>query len=127
MSEKGLVVRHPAGMIFVFGSNLAGRHGKGAALFAKLNYGAEQGVGEGLTGSAYTIPTKDRNLRTRTLPEVATSIDKYLKFAIDNPDKFFLTTPIGTGLAGFTKKEIANIFQTRELPSNIVFSKEWME
>jgi hypothetical protein len=114
-------------MIFVFGSNLAGRHGKGAALFAKLNYGAEYGVGEGLTGNAYAIPTKDKNLRPRTLREVALSVEQFLEYATSHPWEMFLVTPIGTGLAGFTKKEIANIFQTRELPSNIVFSKEWME
>jgi hypothetical protein len=114
-------------MIFVFGSNLAGRHGKGAALFAKLNYGAEYGVGEGLTGNAYAIPTKDKNLRPRTLREVALSVEQFLEYAFNHPDEMFLVTPIGTGLAGFTKREIANIFQTRELPSNIVFSMEWME
>ena len=114
-------------MIFVFGSNLSGRHGKGAALFAKLKHDAEQGVGEGRRGSSYAIPTKDENLRPRTLEEITISIERYLEYARNHPDEIFLTTPIGTGLAGYTKKEIAGIFQKRKLPSNIVFSKEWME
>ena len=114
-------------MIFVFGSNLAGRHGKGAALHAKLQYGAEYGVGEGRRGSAYAIPTKDENLKPRTLGEVALSVERFLEYAFNHPDEMFLVTPIGTGLAGFTKREIAGLFQRKKLPSNIVFSKEWME
>lgn len=56
--------------IFVFGSNLAGRHGKGAALFARQQRGAKTGVGEGLTGTSYALPTKDENLKTRPLEAV---------------------------------------------------------
>ena len=54
-------------MIFVFGSNLAGRHGKGAAKYARNNLGAVYGVGEGLTGDCYALPTKDYNIKTRPL------------------------------------------------------------
>ena len=61
-------------MIFVFGSNQAGRHGKGAALYARQNHGVVYGVGEGITGNSYAIPTKDYNLRTRPLDSIRQSV-----------------------------------------------------
>lgn len=60
-------------VVFVFGSNLAGRHGKGAALEAAQHWGAQYGVGEGRTGNAYALPTKDANLRTLPLLEIEQS------------------------------------------------------
>lgn len=113
--------------IFVFGSNLAGRHGRGAALFARNHYGAVYGVGEGLTGKAYAIPTKDNQLKTRTLKEIEESISTFVCFAGANPDKMFLVTPIGTGLAGYTKRDIAEIFYGLKLTKNVFFTKEWFE
>ena len=56
--------------LFVFGSNEAGRHGKGAALHAKQHYGAEYGVGVGPSGDAYAIPTKDGKLKTLPLTKI---------------------------------------------------------
>ena len=67
--------------IFVFGSNLAGRHGKGAALYAAKNFGAERGVGEGETGDSYAIPTKDENLQTLPLSAVEAAIVRFINQA----------------------------------------------
>lgn len=67
--------------IFVFGSNLAGRHGKGAALYAREHYGAVYGVGVGPTGSAYAIPTKDGKLRTLPLDQIKKHVDAFLAYA----------------------------------------------
>lgn len=112
--------------VFVFGSNLAGRHGKGAALFAKQHYGAEYGVGEGRTGNAYAIPTKDKNLKVLGLYLIELYFAEFVAYAEDNPEDIFLLTPIGTGLAGYDRTEIFKLIRNcAPLPSNIVFTKEW--
>jgi hypothetical protein len=112
--------------VFVFGSNLAGRHGKGAALFAKKHHGAEYGIGEGRTGNAYAIPTKDKDLKVLGLYLIELYFAEFVAYAEDNPDDTFLLTPIGTGLAGYDKVEIFKLIRNcAPLPSNIVFTKEW--
>lgn len=112
--------------VFVFGSNLAGRHGKGAALFAKQHYGAEYGIGEGRTGNAYAIPTKDKDLKVLGLYMIELYFAEFVTYAVDNPDDTFLLTPIGTGLAGYDRTEIFKLIRNcAPLPSNIVFTKEW--
>jgi hypothetical protein len=115
--------------IFVFGSNLSGRHGKGAALHAKEVYGAVYGVGEGLTGEAYALPTKgdDQRLTVRPLIDIEMSIIKFLVTAGELNHLTFHVTPIGTGLAGYSKDTIRDLFQKFILPDNIVFTKEWFE
>ena len=113
-------------MVFVFGSNLAGRHGKGAALHAKKNYGAAQGVGEGRTGMAYAIPTKDENLNTLDLHRISTSVAQFCHYARANKDDQFLLTPIGTGLAGIPKRSIWGIMKVCEIPNNVFLSSSWV-
>ena len=110
-------------MIFVFGSNLAGRHGKGAALYAREHYGAEYGVGEGRTGNSYALPTKDENIKTRPLSDVRTSVDTFIRYAKDNPELTFQVTKIGCGLAGFKESEIAPLF--KDAPSNCELPEGW--
>ena len=114
-------------LIFVFGSNLAGRHGAGAAKYAMEHYGAVYGVGEGLTGRSYALPTKDFNIKTRELFQIECSIAMFHKCAIENPHLIFKVTPIGCGLAGYTRKEIASIFKSYTIPFNVVFSREWFQ
>lgn len=97
--------------IFVFGSNLAGRHGKGAALHALRNCGAVYGVGYGLTGAAYAIPTKDKFLRSLTLPEIRYYVDRFKDFARHRPDLMFKVTAIGCGLAGYKPDQIGPMFK----------------
>lgn len=109
--------------VFVFGSNLAGRHGKGAALFAKQNHGAVYGQGEGLQGNSYGIATKDARLRTRKLSDVAESVACFLVFATDNPGMQFEVTKIGCGLAGFKETDIAPLFCGA--PDNCVLPEGW--
>jgi hypothetical protein len=65
--------------IFVFGSNLAGRHGKGAALCARQHHGAVYGVGVGRTGDSYAIPTKDVTLRTLPLKTIEAFVDQFIE------------------------------------------------
>lgn len=109
----------PKRKIFVFGSNLAGRHGKGAAWSAKLHFGAIQGQGEGLQGNSYGIPTKGYDLEVLPLPIVETYVEKFIAFAKGHPEMEFLLTPIGCGLAGHTPKDIAPMFALA--PSNVIF------
>ena len=97
--------------LFVFGSNLAGRHGKGAALYANKHYGAVYGVGEGLTGNAYALPTKNKSIQPLSLTHIEGAIRRFLEVARSMPDCRFLLTPVGTGLAGYPKKDIWEIFQ----------------
>lgn len=110
------------GEIFVFGSNLAGRHGRGAALTARQKYGAEYGVGEGLTGRAYAIPTRDMSVQTLPLIDVAYAVQRFLKFAETYPELTFVVTPIGTGLAGFGREQITPLF--KNAPPNCIFRDE---
>lgn len=110
-------------MIFVFGSNLAGRHGKGAALHARRFHGAIYGQGEGLQGQSYGIPTKDENLKSRSLGEIADSINTFIEFAKNNPELQFEVTPVGCGLAGYEQRDIRPFFEHR--PNNVLLNKDW--
>lgn len=110
-------------MIFVFGSNLAGRHGKGAALYARQNYGAKYGVGVGRTGSAYAIPTKDELLETLPLNVINEYVNDFLKYAKKNKDLVFKVTKIGCGLAGYSDYQIAPMF--KKAPANCILPDGW--
>ena len=111
--------------IFVFGSNLAGRHGKGAALDAKELWEAQYGVGEGRTGRAYAIPTKDEKLRTRPLSLIRLSVEKFKEYARANPELTFFVTRIGCGLAGYRDKDIGPMFEGA--PENCELPPGWGE
>lgn len=111
-------------MIFVFGSNLAGRHGKGAALTARQEFGARYGVGRGRTGHAYAIPTKDENLRTLPLTSIRKHVAAFIVYATAHPDLQFKVTAIGTGLAGYKHQDIAPMFACA--PDNCKLPAEWL-
>lgn len=111
------------GEIFVFGSNLDGVHGAGAALFARQHCGAELGVGEGLTGQSYALPTCKHPGIPLTYYEVSWAIDRFINFAQRRLDLQFFVSRVGCGLAGFTDTEIA--YQFSNLPSNLRLPPEW--
>lgn len=123
--------------IFVFGSNEAGIHGAGAARIAFLKFGAEMGLGNGLSGNSYAIPTKDRNVETLPLDKVKSYIVEFIGFVLNHQNLTFYLTKIGCGLAGFTIEEIKNIFwevieeyrtessKGQYLPSNLIIPKEF--
>lgn len=112
-------------MIFVFGSNEAGRHGAGAALAAAEYHGAIEGQGEGPMGNSYAIPTKSFNWKySLTLNEVKFHVDQFLGYARANPQLKFQVTCIGCGLAGFRDDQIAPLFVSA--PSNCLFDEEWL-
>lgn len=97
--------------IFVFGSNLAGRHGKGAALIAHKQYGAIYGQASGLMGRSYGIPTKDARLGVLPIKTIRQYVDRFIAFAVGSPQLTFNVTPIGCGLAGYEPYEIAPLFK----------------
>lgn len=111
--------------IFVFGSNLAGRHGKGAALWARKHRGAIYGQGEGLQGTSYAIPTKDQRLKPLALDQIKQHVDKFVEFAKLHPELDFLLTRVGCGLAGYTDSQIAPMFS--DVPPNCILPEEWTE
>ena len=110
-------------MIFVFGSNLAGRHGKGAALYAVKEKGAIYGQGIGRMGNSYAIPTKNTKLKTLPLISIALFVNAFIQYAKDNKDLMFGVTRIGCGLAGYKDKDIAPLF--KYAPCNCVLPKGW--
>ena len=91
--------------IFVFGSNLQGMHGGGAARVAAEKFGAVMGQGVGLQGKSYAIPTMQGGVET-----IAPYVDEFVDFAKSHPEMTFLVTRIGCGIAGFADKEIAPLF-----------------
>jgi len=103
--------------VFVFGSNLAGRHGKGSALEARLNHGAITGIGWGRQGNSYAIPTKDFVMQRLPLSMIEYFVDVFLDHARANPGDHFQVVPIGCGLAGYKSKQIAPFFDY--CPKNI--------
>jgi len=109
--------------IFVFGSNLAGRHGKGAALTARQNFGAQYGVGVGRTGNAYAIPTKGHQLEILPLHVIERYVGSFLDYAVSHPEDEFLVTRIGCGLAGYTDSQIAPFFLYA--PANVLLPQGW--
>ena len=97
--------------IFVFGSNLAGIHGAGAAALALEKFGAKWGRGEGFYGQSYAFPTKDHNIHTLPIWAIEISADS-LEYTVDlYPEYDFLVTEVGCGLAGLDVKEIAPLFK----------------
>lgn len=109
--------------VFVFGSNLAGHHGRGAALEALKHWGAVRGQGHGRHGMSYAIPTKDEHLRPLGLATIEVHVDDFIRHARANPDMNFLVTRVGCGLAGYKDADIAPMF--REAPSNCTLPLDW--
>jgi len=125
MSDKVFVAG--PGRIFCFGSNLAGKHGAGAAKYAREHCGAIYGHGEGLQGTSYAIPTKDGKLRTLPLTSIRQYVENFLAFARvclkSFPDMRFFVSRIGCGLAGYSDEDIAPMF--KDAPDNCELPEGW--
>ena len=109
--------------IFVFGSNLAGRHGAGAALFARQHHGAILGQGSGRQGNSYGIPTKGMHLEVLPLTMIKAHVLTFLDYAKAHPELTFQVTKVGCGLAGYKESEIAPMF--RDAPENCSLPDGW--
>lgn len=107
--------------VFVFGSNLEGIHGGGAALTAYKKFGAVWGQGVGLQGQSYAIPTMQGGVET-----IKPYVDEFIDFARKHPDLRFLVTPIGCGIAGFKPSQIAPLFTETKNIFNIYLPKEFL-
>ena len=107
--------------IFVFGSNLAGAHGGGAARVAMNRFGAIWGQGVGLQGQSYAIPTMQGGVET-----IQPFVDEFIAFAKAHPEYTFLVTPIGCGIAGFTADQIAPLFYPAMDVQNILLPEEFV-
>ena len=106
--------------IFVFGSNLKGMHGGGAAWTAYQKFGAIMGQGVGLQGQSYAIPTMQGGVET-----IRPYVDEFIAFAKEHPELTFLVTRIGCGIAGFTNEEISPLFAEAHNVENIVLPSGW--
>lgn len=108
--------------VFVFGSNLAGMHGGGAARVARKLFGAVMGQGVGLQGQSYAIPTMQGGVET-----IKPYVDEFIAFAESHPELKFYVTRIGCGIAGFTDAEIAPLFKNALGKPNIVLPRDFAE
>lgn len=108
--------------VFVFGSNLAGMHGGGAARVARKLFGAVMGQGVGLQGQSYAIPTMQGGVET-----IKPYVDEFIAFAESHPELKFYVTRIGCGIAGFTDAEIAPLFKNALGKPNIVLPRDFVE
>lgn len=125
----------PPNCIFVFGSNTLGKHGRGAARQAYYDFGAEYGIGEGLTGQSYALPTLDEYYKQRTDEELLASIHRLYRCATAYPSMVFLLTKIGCGLAGYAEDHMKSLLfhagceweleTGTAIPFNIVFPEGW--
>lgn len=107
--------------IFVFGSNLAGMHGGGAARLARIRWGAVMGQGVGLQGRTYAIPTMQGGPET-----IKPYVDEFIAFAKVHPGLRFLVTEIGCGIAGFTPSQIAPLFAgAADVPNILLPARFW--
>ncbi|MBQ4377031.1 MAG: hypothetical protein II793_05005 [Bacteroidales bacterium] len=108
--------------IFVFGSNLAGRHGGGAAWVAHIKFGAIMGQGVGLQGHSYAIPTMQGGVET-----IKPYVDEFIEFAKAHKEYFFYVTRIGCGIAGFRDADIAPLFRNALTIDNICLPKSFVD
>ncbi|MBM3453524.1 MAG: hypothetical protein FJX80_00070 [Bacteroidetes bacterium] len=111
--------------VFVFGSNEAGIHGAGAAKLAAQKFGAISGVGYGLQGQSFAIPTKNSIIQSLSLDEIEFYVYSFLTEVMEYPDTEFLVTKIGCGLAGYSELQIANLFKGKFIPENVVLPKSF--
>jgi hypothetical protein len=107
--------------VFVFGSNLHGHHGGGAARAAVNKFGAIWGQGVGLQGQTYAIPTMQGGVET-----ISPYIDEFISFAKQHPELIFLVTRIGCGIAGFSDRDIAPLFFSAINLENVILPKSFV-
>ena len=108
--------------VFVFGSNLDGAHGGGAALTAFRKFGAVWGQGVGMQGQSYAIPTMQGGVET-----IKPYVDEFIDFAREHSDKVFLVTRIGCGIAGFRDEQIAPLFREALSMDDVVLPRSFVK
>ncbi len=116
------IVELKPGEVFVFGSNLSGHHGGGAARIALDRFGAIWGQGVGMQGDTYAIPTMQGGTET-----IKPYVDEFIAFAKEHPERTFLVTRIGCGIAGFRDEDIAPLFAEALPVANIILPKSFFD
>lgn len=111
--------------VFVFGSNVEGRHGAGAARAALINWQARYGQGNGPQGNAYAIPTKDARLKPISLKRIESYVNTFKHYAAAHFERTFLVTRIGCGLAGYKDADIAPFF--KDVTENVTLPEAWVK
>ena len=123
--------------IMVFGSNFMGIHGAGSALSARKYFGAQHGVGTGLTGNSYALPTTDLNKKGRPNVDQKTIINNIIDMyecATEHPEKNFKVAyrnqPDEVTLCGYSGRDLMGMFREAGkrfggIPDNVWFSEEW--
>ena len=117
MNTPELIVDLSPSEVFVFGSNVNGYHGGGAAAAAMRHFGAQWGVGEGMQGQCYAIPTMEG------LPALTAAVERFLVYAAQHPELTFLVTKIGTGIAGHSTGDVAPTLANRT--PNVIIPAEF--
>lgn len=113
--------------IFVFGSNIMGFHGKGAAKLACEKFGAKNFIGWGLQDRSYAIPTKDQYFQPYPVERIKNYVDDFINFAssLEGQQYTFLVTEIGCGLAGYHPRAIGPLFQEASTLKNVYLPKRF--
>jgi hypothetical protein len=111
--------------VFVFGSNVAGKHGAGGARMAMQLFGARYSEGIGRTGQCYAIPTKDRAIEPLTVKQIKPYVVEFLQYAKEHPELRFLLTDVGCGLAGNDPSDIAPLFKKHS--PNVILPEAFYE
>ncbi len=119
--------------VFVFGSNLNGNHAGGAAAFAHRKFGAKMGVGEGMTGRCYALPTLGWHMKQFTFSQLRKYLAHFLTYVENHDDKRFLLTKVGIGIAGYRVEDmrtilwecIENVCELGKKPANLIIPKEF--
>ncbi len=107
--------------LFVFGSNIQGAHGGGAAWFAHKKFGAEWGVGEGITGRTYALPTMEG------MESLKQAVANFIECAQKHPEKVFLVTAVGCGIAGYSPKQVAPLFRAALEMENVYLPQVFVD
>ena len=100
-----MITRLAPNEVFVFGSNDQGLHYGGAARTAVRYFGAIMGQGNGLQGKIYGINSMSG------LGVMGERVKEFCEFAKAHPEKRFLVTEIGCGIAGYSVSEVAPLFE----------------
>lgn len=121
--EGDLITRLEPNEVFVFGSNTSGQHGGGAARQAHLHFGARMGCGEGLTGQCYAFPTLNASLQQLPRRRLEEARDHLYWNCAQHPEKRFLLTKVGCGIAGYAEDRMRALFA--EPPANLILPEDW--
>lgn len=108
---------------FVFGSNLSGAHAGGAALQAAQQFGAQYGIGDGLTGKCYAFPTLERDMNKRGVRALEAARDRLYATCQALPEYTFLLTKVGCGIAGYPEEDMKALFE--HAPKNLIKPEDW--